>query len=82
MPNQAPPTPNCPVCAPTSTASTPRSSPWCGAASRSNDGSGSSGSGRARPRVTHAHDMSVIRRYAAELGEDGTALALVLLRLR
>ncbi|EME65778.1 putative chorismate mutase [Rhodococcus ruber BKS 20-38] len=38
--------------------------------------------GTGAPRVTHAHDMSVIRRYAAELGEDGTALALVLLRLR
>ncbi|MDV2475277.1 chorismate mutase [Rhodococcus zopfii] len=34
------------------------------------------------PRVTHAHDLDVIRRYTAELGGSGTALAMSLLRLR
>lgn len=34
------------------------------------------------PRVTHAHDLDVIRRYTAELGGSGTAIAMSLLRLR
>ena len=34
------------------------------------------------PRVTHADDIDVIRRYTGELGGSGTAMAMSLLRLR
>ena len=34
------------------------------------------------PRVTHADDIDVIRRYTSELGGSGTAMAMSLLRLR
>lgn len=34
------------------------------------------------PRVTHADDLDLIRRYTTELGGSGTAMAMSLLRLR